>query len=213
MRTLAELYRPATWEQVIGQDKAVATLQRIIKRGPGGRAYWITGQSGTGKTTIARLLANELDDDYTELDASDATNGTLRDLEHTLQTYSLGKGGRAVIINEAHGLRRDSVRHLLVVLERLPDHACMIFTTTNEGTASFADGEDADPFLSRCVRIKLTNQGLATAFAERAKEIAEHEGLGGSPAKAYEALAKRCRNNMRAMLMEIDAGNLLNEGN
>src|SRR5690606_14096844 len=104
MRTLAEIYRPQTWDEVVGQDKAVSSIKRIIERGAGGRAYWITGQSGTGKTTIARLLARELDDDYKEIDASEATTSVLRDIEQTMSMYSIGKGGRSVIINEAHGL-------------------------------------------------------------------------------------------------------------
>lgn len=55
MQSLFEQYRPANWSQVIGQEKAVAKIQQLAKRGLGGRAYWISGQSGTGKTTIGRL--------------------------------------------------------------------------------------------------------------------------------------------------------------
>ncbi len=59
---LYEKYRPDTWAQVVAQDKAVNALQRLSERvGLGGKAYWITGASGTGKTTIARLIAAEID--------------------------------------------------------------------------------------------------------------------------------------------------------
>src|SRR5262245_17092896 len=54
---LAEQYRPRAWADVVGQDRAVNRIQGLVKRGLGGRAFWLSGQSGTGKTTIARLIA------------------------------------------------------------------------------------------------------------------------------------------------------------
>ncbi len=62
--TLTEQYRPKTWADVVGQDKAIARIQALAKRGLAGRAFWIAGASGTGKTTIARILAREVADDW-----------------------------------------------------------------------------------------------------------------------------------------------------
>ena len=56
---LHEQYRPKCWEEVAGQVEALAEVQAVLKRGWGGRAWWLTGLSGTGKTTIARLIAQE----------------------------------------------------------------------------------------------------------------------------------------------------------
>ena len=57
---LPEEYRPCDWSEVMGQDKVIAKIDRLRKRGLAGRGYWISGQSGTGKTTIARLIATEV---------------------------------------------------------------------------------------------------------------------------------------------------------
>src|SRR5688572_26496950 len=76
MPGLADKYRPATWEEVVGQDKVVSRLRALAKRGGlAGRAYWLSGQSGTGKTTIARLIAAEVADRFLieELDAAALT--------------------------------------------------------------------------------------------------------------------------------------------
>ena len=86
MNPLHEQYRPTTWDDVIGQDRAIAKIRTVARRGLGGRAFWIAGQSGTGKTTIARLIASDVASDLCteELDATDLTPAALRDIERRM---------------------------------------------------------------------------------------------------------------------------------
>ena len=209
--SLAEKWRPRTWGEVVGQDKAVSTLRRVGERGGfGGRAYFLSGPSGGGKTTCARLIAAEVADDWAVevVDAGALTPARLRDLFDGLRTYSMGKGGRALIIEEAHGLSAAVVRALLVLLESIPAHAAVCFTTTTEGLDKL-DGIDAAPLFSRTIRVPLAQRGVAEAFAERARTIAQAENLDGQPVERYMRLAKDNRNNLRAMLSAIEAGAMI----
>ena len=143
---LTEQYRPNQWSEVVGQDKAVGMLNRLAKRSLAGRAYWIAGPSGTGKSTIARLIAQEVAAPFNidEVDATDLSAAAVRDLERISHLRGLGeKSGRAFIVNEAHGLNKAAVRQLLTTLEadRVPSHVVWVFTTTDHGAALF-DGID-----------------------------------------------------------------------
>ena len=103
---LHDQYRPKDWSEVVGQDKALAKIETLRRRGLGGRSFWITGASGTGKSTIALLLAAEIADEWAtvELDASTLTAAKVIEIGRASATRAIGKGGRAYLVNESHGL-------------------------------------------------------------------------------------------------------------
>lgn len=210
---LSEKYRPKSWTEIVGQEKAVQNILRIKETsGLRGKAFWIAGKSGQGKTTIAKLIASEIADEFyiDELDAGELTVSRLADIERGMQTYGGGKGGKVFIVNEAHGLKKAVIRQFLVLLERLPKHCTFIFTTTTDGMSMFEDDNmDANPFLSRTIEIALAQRGLAEAFAQRASEIAKAENLDGKPLAKYVRLANDCGGNMRMMLSKIESGLML----
>lgn len=212
---LYEKHRPRTLDGVVGQDKAVRQVRRIIERGDvGGQTFWFSGQTGVGKTTLAKILARSIADDWfiTEYVGRKLTPRGLDAIERDAQLYSLGKGGRAFIINESHGLSAPVIEQLLDFLERLPQHTCVIFTTSKDGQGALFDAQiDAEPLLGRCVEIKLTNQGTHPAFAKLARTIAQSEGLDGRPESAYRRLAADCHGNLRKMLQRIGNGEMADD--
>jgi replication-associated recombination protein RarA len=139
---LAEKYRPKCLEEVIGQPKLIAQIQGLQARGGlGGRAYWLSGRSGGGKSSTAKLIARELADDL-NIEVSDARGlsiETLKEWERASRLFGLGdKHGRAFVIEEAHTLRKPLIDRLLVVVDtgNIPAHCAWLFTSTKSGMDS-----------------------------------------------------------------------------
>ncbi len=209
---LCEQYRPKALNEVVGQPEAVKKLLTLTARGLGGRSYWLAGLSGTGKTTIAKIIADNVAGDWSEeLDSAACTPKTIVDWEQRTRAKPLGGAGHALIVNESHGLRKDSVRQFLVTLERIKPYATVIFTTTNAGQQSlFDDCIDAGPLMSRCTVIGLESRGpkLELDFAIHLRGIAQREGLDGQPIPAYVELVRKHSHNLRACLQEIESGGM-----
>ena len=203
-----------TWDQVAGQDQAVREIRAGLARGGGGRAWRIIGPSGSGKTTLARLIAAEGATEFGlyELDAGSVTPAKLREVERGYACRALCSPGIAVIVNEFHRLRRDTVAALLDVLERLPEYVVWIFTSTHTGQASLFEDDvagDCAPFLSRCQLVILEDGPESRrALAVRAKTVAMKAGCDGLPEQEYIAAMDGCNGNMRALLQRVESGQL-----
>jgi replication-associated recombination protein RarA len=207
-----EKYRPASFDDVIGQDKIVSLLKVMAdKNNFGGRAFWITGNSGTGKSTIAALIAACLASKFTTFETTgrELTVSDLKRYSDYWRSKAITGDGWALIVNESHGLARPVIEVLLNMLEKLPDHVVIIFTTTNDGNDLFEEHMDSGPFASRCIALRLASRNLCEPFAARAKEVAQFENLDGKPIEEYVKLMKQCRNNLRQAYREIEAGAML----
>lgn len=142
MRSLYRRYRPLRLEDVVGQDQVTAPLMNSLKQGKVNHAYLFVGPRGCGKTSVARILAHEingfkyeLEDDYVDIIEIDGASNrgidNIRELrEKVAIAPSVGKY-KVYIIDEVHMLTKEAFNALLKTLEEPPKHAVFIMATTD----------------------------------------------------------------------------------
>ncbi|MFW6063654.1 MAG: DNA polymerase III subunit gamma/tau [Chloroflexota bacterium] len=221
-QALYRKWRPARFEEVVGQEHVTRTLRNAIASGRSGHAYLFCGPRGTGKTTTARLLAkavnclhDELSErpcnecanckaisqgrflDLIEIDAASNTGvDDIRDLRDKIN-FSPSEGRYKVyIIDEVHMLSTAAFNALLKTLEEPPPHAKFVLATTEEHKVPMT-------IKSRCQQFNFRLLTLQEII-ERLQWVVEQESLDVEP-EAIELIARQGSGSIR------DAESLLDQ--
>ena len=132
--SLYRKYRPGEFGEVLGQEHVVEVLKAAVKQKKVAHAYLFSGSRGTGKTTMARLLAKALQTDEQDVYEMDAASNRgieeIRELREGVATLPFNSAHKFYIIDEAHALTRDAWGAFLKTLEEPPSHVIFVLATT-----------------------------------------------------------------------------------
>jgi len=217
---MARKYRPQTLEEVVGQSHVTTTLRHAIESNRISHAYLFAGPRGTGKTTVARILAkainckegptaqpcNRCDSckeitigrslDVVEIDgASNNSVDDIRALRENIRYVPTQQKYKVYIIDEVHMLSGSAFNALLKTLEEPPAHAIFIFATTEPHKVP-------QTVLSRCQRFDF-RRIPTTDLVKTIEVIAQKENLKIAKEAAY-VLARRADGSLRDVLSLLD---------
>lgn len=205
-RALYRTYRSRSLDEIVGQSHITRILQRAIASGHIAHAYLLTGPRGVGKTSIARILAHEINglpytDESTHLDiieidaASNNSVEDIRDLRDKVQIAPTSSPKKIYIIDEVHMLSKSAFNALLKTLEEPPEHVVFILATTD------ADKLPAT-ILSRVQRFNFRAISPRDA-AKHLAFIAEQENIAITP-DALELIAEQGKGSFRDSISLLD---------
>ena len=182
-------YRPANWDEIIGQDDVVRSFRKVLASGSN-HTFLLSGSPGTGKTTMARIAAAEKGCAPVDIQEVNAANFTsvedMRQIIQSLQYRPLGDSkARAIILDECQALSKSAWQSLLKPLEEPPKWVYWFLCTTDPSKVPAN-------IQSRCSKypFKLVTR---PEIREWLAEIAEAEELKlGSTKDDYEAILDQC---------------------
>ena len=126
--------RPRTFSEIVGNESLVSNLESLLSSQDHPHVYLLHGPSGTGKTSIARLIANKVKAsgaNIVEINASSSRGiDTIRELEEQSSLAPFGDGARVIILDECHSLTTPGQQALLKLLEDIPTYEYFILCST-----------------------------------------------------------------------------------
>lgn len=199
--TLYRAYRPGDFSEVRGQEHVVTTLQAAIKNGKIAHAYLFAGSRGTGKTSIARILAKNLqvsEKDIYEMDAaSNRGIDEIRELREGAHVMPFESPYKLYILDEAHMLTKEAWNALLKTLEEPPAHCIFVLATTELQKVP-------DTIQSRC-EVYSFKQPSRDILSDTVTHVAKKEGfsLERSAAELVALLAEGSFRDALSILQKI----------
>ena len=204
-QALYRKYRPQTFNDIVGQNHIVSVLKNAIDKDQISHAYLFYGSRGTGKTSIAKIFANEVNSnevyqkenvDIIEIDAA-SNNGVdeVRDIKEAIKFLPTEGKYKVYIIDEVHMLTTAAFNALLKTLEEPPAHVIFILATTEIHKIPAT-------ILSRCQRFEFKNLSQEQLI-DRLKYIAKEESLVIEEA-AIEKIATLAKGGLRDAISILD---------
>ena len=200
MEALATKYRPRTFKDVVCQDNIKKVLTNQLDTGEVKQAYLFCGSAGTGKTTSARIFANEVNGGKgkpIEIDGA-SNNGVdnIRQIIDDCRMKSLDSKYKVYIIDEVHMLSIGAFNALLKVLEEPPKGVIFILCTTDPHKIPAT-------ILSRVQRFQF-KRIPQNEVVKRLQYVLQQEGKITYDMEALQYIAKLADGGMRDALMKLD---------
>lgn len=217
---LYRIWRPRHWDDVVNQRSVIRILKNALAEGKVSHAYLFSGPRGTGKTTVARILAKAVNCsnrqgtepcdqcssckaisdgssvDVIEIDAaSNRGIDEIRSLRESVRYMPVSGKYRVYIIDEVHMLTQEAFNALLKTLEEPPEHVIFVMATT-------APHKIPITITSRCQRLEFHRLNIQDIEGQLRK-ILDSQGASYEP-NALRVISRAAQGSMRDALSILD---------